>query len=209
MFPVVFFDLDGTLLRGTSVSVLTAEWLGRGRALDRLEEDYRAVRISNSVLAESSATWFTGRRPSEVSAVLEEAPWIRGIGQTVTALREAGSYVALATVTWRFAADAVAARYGFDATCGTEMNLKDGRLSGEVSRHFDGADKAAFVRDVCERRGVPLERAAVVGDSRSDLPAFAIAGYSIALNADEAAREAATVTLETDDLRDVLPLLLR
>ena len=29
-YPVVVFDLDGTLLRGTTVSLLLAQWLGRG-----------------------------------------------------------------------------------------------------------------------------------------------------------------------------------
>ena len=116
--------------------------------------------------------------------------------------------MALATVTWRHAADVAAARFGFGESCGTEMEVVDGRMTGTVSRHFDAADKAAFVEDVCARRGVPLSRAAAVGDSRSDLLMFERVGFSIALNADPAARAAATTALDTDDLRDVLPLLL-
>jgi phosphoserine phosphatase len=46
------------------------------------------------------------------------------------------------------------------------------------------------------------------GNSRSDLPAFRRAGFSVALNADDAARAAATITVDTDDLRDVLSLLV-
>jgi phosphoserine phosphatase len=65
-WPVVFFDLDGTLLRGTSVSVLTADWLGRGGALDELERRYRDGLISNAVVAETSASWFAGRTLAEV-----------------------------------------------------------------------------------------------------------------------------------------------
>jgi phosphoserine phosphatase len=37
---------------------------------------------------------------------------------------------------------------------------------------------------------------------------FERVGFSVALNGDDTARAAATVALDTDDLRDVLPLLL-
>jgi uncharacterized protein len=206
-FPVVFFDLDGTLVRGTSVSIVTANWLGRRGALDELERRYSEGLITNAVVAETSAGWFEGRRVEEVIEALAEAPWIEGIPDVVAELRSTGAYVVLATVTWRFAAEAVADRYGFDAYCGTEMPVKDGRLVGLVRRHFDAEHKAAFVDRVCAERGASPSRAAAVGDSRSDLPMFARVGFSIALNADDEARQAATVSIETDDLRDVLPLL--
>jgi phosphoserine phosphatase len=207
-WPIVFFDLDGTLLRGTSVSALTADWLGRSGALDELERGYRDGLLSNAVVADRSASWFAGRTPAEVGGVLERAPWIAGVPEAVAQLRAAGAYVALATVTWRFAAELVAERFGFDACCGTEMPIVDGCLCGAVSAHCDGDDKAVFIQQVCASRGLRPSSAAVVGDSRSDLPAFRRAGFSVALNADDAARAAATVTLDTDDLRDVLPMLM-
>jgi phosphoserine phosphatase len=190
------------------VSVLTADWLGRGGALDELERRYRDGLISNAVVAETSASWFAGRTLDEVGEVLERAPWIAGIAETVAELRAGGAYVALATVTWRFAAELVAARFGFGAYCGTEMTIVNGRLGGAVSGHCDADDKAAFIQEVCASRGLRPSAAAVIGDSRSDVPAFRRAGFSIALNADDAARAAAMVTLETDDLSDVLPLLV-
>lgn len=89
------------------------------------------------------------------------------------------------------------------------MEARAGKLDGKVSRNFDANDKAAFVEEVCERHGVPVSAAAAVGDSRSDLPMFARVGFSIALNADSSARAAATTAIDSDDLRDVLPLLLQ
>jgi phosphoserine phosphatase len=116
-------------------------------------------------------------------------------------------FCAIATVTASWAAEWAARRFGFAAWSGTEMAVEDGRLSGVVAKHFDAGDKAAWVAAVCERRGIALEQAVAVGDSRSDLPTFDLVGKSIALNADQAAREAADVTIDTDDLRDLLPLL--
>jgi phosphoserine phosphatase len=56
----VVFDLDGTLLRGTTVSLLLAQWLGRGDAIAELERAFHAHEISNSVVADTSAAWFAG-----------------------------------------------------------------------------------------------------------------------------------------------------
>jgi phosphoserine phosphatase len=88
------------------------------------------------------------------------------------------------------------------------MEVADGRLAGVVSRYCEAGDKASFVEEVCARRGVGVLDAAAVGDSRSDVPMFERVGFSVALNGDDTARAAATAALETDDLRDVLPLLL-
>jgi phosphoserine phosphatase len=201
---IVFFDLDGTLLRGTTVSAALAEWLGRAGELDELERAYAAGDVSNAAVADASAAWFAGRRVADAAAALTGLTWIDGLEEVVGALE----FSAIATVTHSWAAEAVARRFGFDAWCGTEMAIEGDRFGGAVARHFDAEDKADFVERVCRDRGVDPLAVVMVGDSRSDLPAFARVGYSIALNADAAAREAATVSIDTDDLRDLLPLLL-
>jgi phosphoserine phosphatase len=206
-YPVVFFDLDGTLLRGTTVSQLLAGWLGRGGALDELEYRYRRGEVSNADVASASAPWFSGRRAADAWEALGPAPWIGGIEETIAALRAVGSTPVLATVTWRFAAELVARRFGFEAWSGTGMAERGGVLDGTVSEHFDADAKRTFAERFCEERGLALSGAAAVGDSRSDVPLFAGVGLSIALNADEQARRAADVALESDDLRDVLALL--
>jgi|tagenome__1003787_1003787.scaffolds.fasta_scaffold20936700_3 phosphoserine phosphatase len=196
-FDVVAFDLDGTLLRGTTVSRLTAERAGRGHEAAVLEERYAAGEIGNDVVASASLAWLD----ESAWAALDDAPWIAGIDETIAALRAAGVATLVATLTWRRAAEHLAARHGFDGACGTEV-LEDGTL-----RLCDEQAKAAFVVDWCTRRGIAPARLAAVGDARSDLPLFAQSGLAIALNATPAARAAAQVAIETDDLRDVLPLL--
>jgi hypothetical protein len=51
IYPVVAFDLDGTLLRGTTVSLLLAQWLGQAEEISELERAFQAHEISNSVVA--------------------------------------------------------------------------------------------------------------------------------------------------------------
>jgi phosphoserine phosphatase len=204
---VVVFDLDGTLLRGTTVSLLLAQWLGRAAQIAELERAFTAHEISNRVVADTSAGWLAGHRLADVRRVLVAGPWIDGMHETFQVLTAAGISLLLGTVTWRFAAEMLQQRHGFAAVSGTGMHVTGDVLSGIVSHHFDEYDKARFVEDWCTQNGHPMSHVSAVGDSRSDVPLFRRVGYSIALNATPDARAAASRTLDTEDLRDVLALL--
>jgi phosphoserine phosphatase len=87
------------------------------------------------------------------------------------------------------------------------MQSTGGVLCGTVSRYFDEHDKLHWVEEWCAQNGYSMSQVAAVGDSRSDIPLFHRVGLSIALNATPDARAAATQTLDTSDVRDVLTLL--
>lgn len=207
IYPVVVFDLDGTLLRGTTVSLLLAQWLGQTEEIVELERAFHAHEISNSVVADATAGWLAGQRTADARRVLLEGSWIDGMAETFRCLRAAGVSLLLGTITWSFAAEMLRERYGFAAVSGTELRVTDGILSGTVARYFDEHDKVRFVEDWCAQNGFLMSQVAAVGDSRSDVPLFRRVGLSVALNATPDARAAATHALDTDDLRDVLTIL--
>jgi phosphoserine phosphatase len=207
IYPVVAFDLDGTLLRGTTVSLLLARWLGQAEEIAELERAFHAHEISNSVVADTSAGWLAGQHTTDIHAVLAGGTWIDGMSDTLRALAAAGVKLLLGTITWKFAAEMLQERYGFAAVSGTEMHVSGGVLSGTVTRYFDEHDKVRFVEEWCARNGYSMSQVAAIGDSRSDVPLFGRVGMSIALNATPDARSAATHVLDTCNLRDVLTFL--
>jgi phosphoserine phosphatase len=206
---LVCFDLDGTLVRGTSVSLHLAARLDRLRAVEQLEAAYQRSEVTAAELADATAGWYRGLSRREVWTTLAEIPTIGGIGQALEMLRQRRVRLLLATCTWRFAAEYFQARYGFDAVCGTKMKESGRTLSGVVSEYMDGPTKAGFLVDFCAREGIALEDCVAIGNSRSDVPMFTVAGRSIALNATPEARRAARVSIETEDLCNVVPLLLQ
>jgi phosphoserine phosphatase len=106
-------------------------------------------------------------------------------------------------VTWSFAAQCVADRFGFSAFSGTVMHVDgNGVLAGRVAQHFEPEDKVGFLRDYCDARGLRMDQIVAVGDGRSDLPMFAATGFSVALNASPAARAAASVAVESRSFLD-------
>lgn len=208
-YPVVAFDLDGTLLRHTSVLQLLAQHVGQAEAVAGLARGIAAGEISSRAVADRSAAWFTGHATSEFRRPLMAGSWIDGIDETLKRLSRVGTHVLLATITWRFAAELVAERYGFAAVSGTELQTDDGIIGGNVTRYFDGHDKLRFVEDWCANNGFAMSQVAAVGDSRGDVPLFLGADRSVALNATADAQHAASRVIDTADLRDVLPLLTR
>ena len=206
---VVVFDLDGTLMRHETSSGVLAAAIGRGDAYRALELRYDAREVSNTEVTDRQAAWFTGLALADVHRMLQQAPWIEGLGETLDTLADAGCRLLLATLAWRFVADILAERYPFDAVCGAEMAIDDATLTGRVDRYFDEHDKLSFVARWCADNGCSLQDVVAIGDSRSDLPLFAHAAASIALNATAEARAAARQMLDTEDLRDLLPLLLK
>ena len=205
--PVIVFDLDGTLLPGTTASRLIAESMGCRAVVEELERLYRSYEISNHECTAREATLFAGTHPEQIRDHLRSAPWIGGLHETFVALTDAGCTLLLATLAWRFITEVLEYRSWFAAVCGAEMQLEGALLSGTTSRHFDDEDKLRFVECWCTAHGYQLADVAAIGDSRSDVPLFQKVGTAIALNATSEARAAADHILDTDDLRDILPLL--
>jgi phosphoserine phosphatase len=204
------FDLDGTLVHGTSTCLHLSRSLGHEAVLANLEEQYARGEISNAEVAEADARYYTGLSLARVEELLSDIPLIEGLAQTVETLGRRGIPSIICTVTWKFAAEILAKRYGFAAASGCEMSITDtGLLSGKVSKHFDEHSKLKFVQEYCAVRGIPMNCTFAVGDSRSDIPLFGAVGFSVALNATPLAKQAATCSLETAWLPDVLRLLPR
>ena len=110
----------------------------------------------------------------------------------------------LCTVTWTFAAQCVADRFGFSAVSGTVMHVDgDGILAGRVARYFEPEDKVAFFRDYCESRDLGMHQVVAIGDGQSDLPMFDAVGFSVGFNASPA-RAAASVSVDSHSFLDAL-----
>lgn len=204
---LVCFDVDGTLVPGTSSSAWVAERLGCADELLAAEVAYAEGRSSNEEVATIDARGWAGRTEAEIQAHLDALPLVGGIAETVAWCVARGLRPVLSTLAWAPVGRMLAARFGFAAYCGTVPGLEGGRYTGVVAGHLDEYGKRDFALAQAREHGVVVSRCAAIGDSRSDLPLFAEVGTSIAFNADAAARAAATHVVDSGDLRAVVPLL--
>jgi phosphoserine phosphatase len=207
-YKFVAFDLDGTLIPGTSVSAELGRLMGREQELRVLEHRYSCGEISNQEVANLTAKAFEGAHLDIVERYLQACPIVAGLASTLEMLKRQGVRTAVATITWSFAAAFFARKYGIDFHCGTVMSSEGRVLLGNVEKHFDEHDKARFVIDLCSRLEITLDSVVAVGDARSDIPLFRQVGLAIAFNASPAARAAAHFSVCSDNLAGILQFVI-
>jgi phosphoserine phosphatase len=202
------FDLDGTLVVGTSTCQHMRERLGFGAVTEDLDKQYAAGLIDSRYIANVEAPYYRGLSDRDIQALLTDLPLIDGIAETLEYLRSRGITLLLTTITWSFASCVFADRFGFHGYSGYGMErLPIGTLSGRVILHFDEFSKREYVKQYCDERGIDMKQVFAVGDSRSDVPLFETVGFSVALNADSQAISAASTAIKTNTLTDVLALI--
>lgn len=194
---LVVSDVDGTLVTGATACTHLGAWIGH-EAIVGLEERLARGEISDREVAEGYAPFYRGVALADAVEVMSRIPSIDDIGPGVAMLRQRSVEAFLATVSWSFAARALADLWGFSQVCGADLELDraSGLFTGRVARHFEPEDKVAFVAEHCRRTGIGMEQVVAIGDGRSDLPLFRAVGFSVALNASRDARAAASVTVE-------------
>ena len=85
---------------------------------------------------------------------------------------------------------------------------ESGKLTGEGILRVALRDKASIIRQMLEKFNVSADRCAAIGNSWVDISMFEVAKFGIAFNPiDGETITAADVTVESDDLRDVLEYL--
>jgi phosphoserine phosphatase len=202
------FDLDGTLVPDTSTCQHLGDCFGHGNVIRELEQKYAQGTMNNQQVAENLGKHYAGRRMDEVVEAIRTLSFIDGIDETFSILRRQEIHLLLGTVTWSFAARIIAERFKLDGWSGCVMGESaPGTLSGTVVTHFDESSKRAFVEEYCAKHSISMDKVFAVGDSRSDIPLFSAVGYSVAINATETAKQAASCAINTTDLRDVLRLI--
>jgi HAD superfamily hydrolase (TIGR01490 family) len=78
-----------------------------------------------------------------------------------------------------------------DRALGTQMTVKDGRYTGEISRYLYAEAKADAIRELAADQGYDLTRSYAYSDSITDLPMLAAVGHPYAVNPDRALRKEA------------------
>ena len=196
------FDLDGTLIRGTTCLEALAVPLGRHDDARRFMAEFDLSDVEAAKVAvERAARWFDGADIDEVCRHLSTVELAPGAHEAFALLRAAGVRTVIVSLTWSFAAEWYARLFGADAALGTTI-----RADGSVA-HVLPADKGVWFSQVAERMGIGRDETAAVGDSRGDLDLFAAAGRSVYVG-DQLPSGCTAVHLPDGDLSTIAQALL-
>lgn len=203
--PVAFFDLDGTLIAGNSITALAQETVKKSisdrewRSAAKLMQDLllrRRDRASGSsyhrlVLQLSRA--LTGLRESALEDLGQNAyhHFIarRIFSEAITlveAHRRAGHRIVMMTSASRYQAEPIARVLGIEDICCTRLEVREGRFTGQVQTPMCfGEGKALAARRVLRESDGDLRDAYFYTDSSADLPLLRDVGHPVAVNPSE------------------------
>jgi phosphoserine phosphatase len=212
-FPLVCFDLDGTLVDDTIFIWKTlherfaTDVAARGRARD----DFFSARISYARWFETDLELLdrAGATRTAILRVLDELRPMAGARETLDELRGRGHRLAVISGSLDIVLDRILPEQRFDHVLINRIAFDaDGRIQGGTPTPYDLENKAAGLRELCRREGIEVSQSAFVGDNVNDLWIAREAGRSIAFNCkSEELRRACGAEVREKDLRGILPLL--
>lgn len=192
-----FFDLDRTLIAGFSASAFAREWLTSGRAAP-----------ADVAAAAAAATAFQLGQKNFSAFVSESMAMVRGLtekefdaigerifGNTlaadifpesralVDAHRAKGHTLAVISSATHSQVAPVARELGIEHVFCTELEVRDGVLTGDIIRPACyGEGKANAATDFAAERGIDLAQSYFYTDSDEDLPLLLIVGKPRPIN---------------------------
>lgn len=204
---LVVFDVDSTLIEDEAIDLL-AERAGTKDLVSQITE--RAMRgeldfassliervatlqdLPESVLAETSERLRPTAGAAELIAEIQRRS---GVAAAVS-----GGFTQLLTP--------LQAKLNLDAVLANSLEVRDGKLTGKVSGTIvDRGAKADFLRKLSSDLSIDPHLTIAVGDGANDIDMIRTAGLGIAFCAKPKLREAADLSVEIRDLRQLIGLL--
>ncbi|MEV4567782.1 HAD-IB family phosphatase [Nonomuraea sp. NPDC049419] len=199
------FDMDGTLLTGSSASLQIARGLGTYDELVELEARFAAGEIDTRGFAAAIHELWRELTQAAVAEAFAASPWLNGIEQVCRDIRERGERSAVITMSPDFFARHLL-DLGFDEVVASRFPAPPFAEPLDPAAILTPADKVDITEELRLRFGLPYERCVAYGDSMSDAPLFRRLTNTVAVNADHHLADLAALSYRGGDLTEAYEL---
>ncbi|XZE51558.1 phosphoserine phosphatase SerB [Planctomycetaceae bacterium SH139] len=204
---LVVFDMDSTLIQAEVIDELAKE-AGCGDQVAAITE--RAMRGEldfNASLRERVAS-LAGLPETMLQRVADRLNLTEGAETLIENLRALGYRTAILSGGFGYFGRLLQTRLGIDYVYANELEIVDGRLTGQVVGEIvNGERKAELLEQIAEKEGINRRQVIAVGDGANDLPMLSRAGLGIAFHAKPLVREEADHAVSNLGLDAILYLL--
>ena len=203
-----FFDVDNTIMRGSSLYHLAVGLAKRkyftGREIANFARKQLKFVLSGSEdledmasVTESALSFIEGKTVAELTALGEEIfdeimvdKLIPGTLAIAQGHLDAGDQVWLVTATPMEVAGLIARKLGFTGGIGTVAEVRNGRYTGRLeATPMHGIAKAEAIKKLAAVEGLNLDTCSAYSDSANDIPMLTAVGTPVAVNPDSELRD--------------------
>jgi phosphoserine phosphatase len=199
------FDMDGTLLHGSTAGVQIARRLGCLPDLLELEESFAVGSIDTRAFAAAIAVLWQGITTEVVLEVFRASPWIGGLPEVLADVRERGERSLVITMSPDFFAERLL-DLGVDEVAASTFPPLPLRDAPDPLGILTPADKVTIVDAALDRHGLSARDCVAYGDSGSDIPLFRHLPHTVAVNAAPELASLAAIQYSGADLREAYRL---
>ncbi|MCW2871993.1 HAD-IB family phosphatase [Actinacidiphila oryziradicis] len=202
------FDMDGTLMYGSSANVELAKGLGLVEEFRALDMAFGAGEINPVRYAERAYGMWSSLTQDRLAAAFDGAPWLRGIREVWAEITARGEYCAVISLSPDFFVRRL-----------LEWGVHEARASVFPEVPFPAEavldpakillpeSKVTIAGELCARYGVGWADCVAYGDSMSDTVLFGTVPVSVAVNGDHHVSGLATHAYTGRDLREAYELV--
>jgi phosphoserine phosphatase len=204
---LIVMDVDSTLIQGEVIEMLAAH-AGFEKEVAAVTEAAMRGDIDFEESLRARVRHLAGLDASVLDEVYDAIVVNPGARTLVRSLRRLGYRFAIVSGGFSQITDRLAADLGIHRSRANELEIVDGKLTGEVLGDVvDRAGKARALREFAADLGVPESATIAIGDGANDLDMLEAAGLGIAYNARPVVRAAADTTINVPYLDTIMYLL--
>lgn len=207
-YKLVAMDMDSTLITIECIDEI-ADMQGLKAQVSEITEAAMRGELDFAASLRKRVALLKGLDASALQRVYDERLQLSpGAENMLAAVKAAGLKTLLVSGGFTFFTARLKERLGLDYTLANELEIVDGKLTGEVLGEIVDAEvKKRTVEHCCASLGISASEAIVMGDGANDLKMMSVAGMSVAFRAKPVVREQASVALNFVGLDGILNLL--
>ncbi|MDT0342334.1 HAD family hydrolase [Streptomyces litchfieldiae] len=199
------FDMDGTLLHGTTANLEVARQFGTLAELVELEARFVAGELNTLGFSTALHALWRELTPAAVAAAFAAGPWLAGIREVCADIRRRGERSVVITMSPDFFARHLLP-LGFDEVVASRFPDPPFTRPLDPAHILTPEDKVTIVERICARYELPLADSIAYGDSMSDAPLFRRLRRTVAVNADHHLAGLAALSYRGADLTEAYAL---
>jgi len=207
---IVVFDVDGTLIKVRSSWQFLHEKLGTWDRGKKYAEQFFQGLITYEDWARLDASLWRDLPLERIQRIVDNIPYTEGAQDVIATLRRSGFKVILLSAGLSLVTDRIQREIGVDDSLANELIVERGLLTGEVKVKVSFHNKDEVLGYILQKFDATMRKCAAVGDDETLIPLFEKVGLGIAFNPrKETVEKHADVVVKSNDLREVLPHLLK
>ena len=204
---LVMLDVDSTLIQNEMIESL-AQIAGTWDKVQAITAAAMDGEIDFEESLRQRVRMLAGLDEAAVDQAWDGIRLTPGAKTFIATLKRIGMKVGIVSGGFTVFTDRLKRELDLDHAFANELEIRDGKITGEVIGDIiDRRKKADVLRIVASAEGIPLGQTVAVGDGANDLDMLAAAGLGIAFNAKPVVKEAADTAVSVPYLDAILFLL--